>query len=146
MKRSEARPGIGTKTASSAARATARARRRGVGRVRRAPRAGREGAADENEERGDQQDTGGNGAKQFHVALRRSALSARWGVGRGESIRPWGPVTSYNASALERRERIFTLGCSMHGKCQAKTARYVQILKAGRWSAYSRAHGIGTSE
>src|SRR5207244_11944848 len=41
---------------------------------------------------------------------------------------------------METTSIIFARGSSMHGKCQAKTVRYVKLLTEGRASAYSKAH------
>src|SRR5438034_10953334 len=41
---------------------------------------------------------------------------------------------------METTSSIFARGSSMHGKCQAKTVRYVKLLTEGRASAYSKAH------
>jgi len=72
--------------------------------------AGREGAADENEERADQQDTGGE-AKPLHAST--------------PSKRPEALVSVLDA--METNSTILGRGSSMHGKCQAKTVRYVNF-------------------
>src|SRR6266851_2075657 len=41
---------------------------------------------------------------------------------------------------METNSTILGRGSSMHGKCQAKTVRYVKLLTEGRPSAYSKAH------